>query len=125
MESFGGEERSGGTQLAALSDIFKCVCFGFSHASVPEAVDQVVSPVHFFGHSKLRHVHLSIDVLQAVLEVLRQTVDCTVGQGGVDGVERRKTDVLQICSAVQILRPELNVLQNVTAEAASVSALPS
>lgn len=84
----------------------------------------MVSPVHFLGHSQLCHVHLFVDVLQAVLKVLRQTVDSTVGQRGVDGVQRCKADVLQTCSAIQILRPELNILQNDTEEAANASVPP-
>lgn len=72
-------------------------------ACSPEAVDQMVPPVHLFGHSQLRHVGLGVQVVQAVLEVLRQAVDCTVRQDGVAWVQRCKTDVLQTRSAVQIL----------------------
>lgn len=76
-----------------------------------DAVDEVVSPVHLLGHSQLRHVDFSVEVVHTVLEVLGQAVDSTVGQGGVGGVERREAHILQTCRTVQIIRPELNVLQ--------------
>lgn len=63
----------------------------------------MVSPVHLFGHSQLCHVHLSVNVVQAVLEVLWHAVDCTVGQGRVGWVQRCETHILQTCCAVQIL----------------------
>lgn len=62
----------------------------------------MISPVHLFGHAQLRHVHLCIDVLQTVLEVLWQTVDCAVYQGGIGWVQWCKTHILQGCGAVQI-----------------------
>lgn len=76
-----------------------------------EAVDEMVPPVHLFGHPELRHVHLFVDVFQIVLKVLRQTVDGTVGQGGIGGVQRSVTHVLQSRRALQIFRPELDVLK--------------
>lgn len=71
----------------------------------------MVSPVHFFSHSKLSHVHLLINVFQAVLKVLWQTVDCAVCQRCVGGVQRGETHVLQRSNAVQIFWPELNILK--------------
>lgn len=76
-----------------------------------EAVDEMVPPVHLFGHSELRHVHLCVNVFQTILKVLRQTVDGTVGQGGIGGVQRCETHILQSRRAVQIFRPELDVLK--------------
>lgn len=67
-----------------------------------EAVDQMISPVHLFSHVQLRHVHLCIDVLQTVLEVLWQTVDRAVCQDGVVWVQWCKTHIFQGCGAVQI-----------------------
>lgn len=63
----------------------------------------MVSPVHLRGHSVLSHVHLGVNVVHAVLEVLRQAVDGTVRQGGVDGVQWCETHILQTGNAVQIL----------------------
>lgn len=51
--------------------------------ALPKAVDEVVSPVHLFSHPQLSHIDLSVNVFEAVLEVLWQAVDCTVGQGRV------------------------------------------
>lgn len=58
----------------------------FFNECLPKAVDEVVSPVHLFGHSQLSHVHFSVNVVQAVLEVLWQAVDCTVSLGRVVGI---------------------------------------
>lgn len=63
----------------------------------------MVSPVHLLGHSQLCHVHLSVNVVDAVLEVLRQTVDRTVRQGDVVWAQRCEAHVLQTGSAVQII----------------------
>lgn len=71
----------------------------------------MVSPVHLFGHSQLCHVHFRINVFYTVLEVLWQAVYCTVGQGGIGWVQWCITHILQSCCAVQIVRPELDVLE--------------
>lgn len=54
----------------------------------------MVSPVHLFSHSQVSHVHFGINVLQAILEVLWQAVDCTVRQGGFGWVQWCKTHIL-------------------------------
>lgn len=60
----------------------------------------MVSPVHLFGHSQLCHVHLSVNIFQAVLEVLWQAADCTVCQGCVGWVQWCETHILQRRCAV-------------------------
>lgn len=35
----------------------------FFNECLPKAVDEVVSPVHLFGHSQLSHVHFSVNVV--------------------------------------------------------------
>lgn len=35
----------------------------FLNECLPKAVDEVVSPVHLFGHSQLSHVHFSVNVV--------------------------------------------------------------
>lgn len=72
----------------------------------------MVPPVHLLGHTQLRHVHLLIDVVHTVLEVLRQTVDGTVAQRGLGWIQRSEADVLQTCRAVQVIRPKLDVLND-------------
>lgn len=41
----------------------RCWLQFFLNECLPKAVDEVVSPVHLFGHSQLSHVHFSVNVV--------------------------------------------------------------
>lgn len=66
----------------------------FPSQDLLEAVDEVISPVHLFSHFELCHVYFCINVLQTVLKVLWQTVDCTVCQRCIIWIQWCKTHIL-------------------------------
>lgn len=72
----------------------------------------MISPVNFFSHTELGHVSLCIQVINAVLEVLRKTVDSTVRKSRIYWIEWSVAHILKARSFVQVIRPELNCLDS-------------
>lgn len=72
----------------------------------------MISPVHLFSHAELGHVRLRVQICKAVLEVLRKTVDSTVGKRRVRWIEGRIAHILKASSFVKCIRPELYCLNS-------------